>query len=551
MAFFGLFGPPEVNKLKARGDVQGLITALDYEKGHPMQISNVRMGAAEALGEIGDTRAVDPLIARLKHNDWGMRLSAAKALGKIGNALAVIPLVATLEDANKNVRRTVVEALDKLGWKPDLNENGARYWIIKEDWKMCATVGNPAVIQLTSILKNGNLTEQKDASYALGEIGNINAVEPLIAALINEAGVRVEGSRIADALIKIGTPAVEPLIATLYDTDSHRNEHVIRDNTDWDKRERIVYVLAKIGAPAINPLIAAMIDGKLYGAAEMFGKFGDANTSEFLIPLLKDENLHVRRIAAKTLWQMGWKPSHDEDGAQYYLLNYCWYHDDWSDLIAIGIPAVEPLIVALKDQDPYLRSGAAEALGKIGDARAVCPLITALNDEDLFVRRHAAYALGLIGDMRAIDPLITAAYSGDGRDSRAVALDALKKLGVDDKDAITLYKHPVYSKTYHLNKINNTDAQLALDRLLEEMEKKSAVLIKYFQNTIAIFIVTHKFMHITTMPSYFSLHIYRTFEMDMLSSFQKISKNVKIDYDGVDIKIEKVSEVEDLIRLNL
>ena len=108
-----------------------------------------------------------------------------------------------------------------------------------------------------------------------------------------------------------------------------------------------------------------------------------------------------------------------------------------------------------------------------------------------------------------------------------------------------------YSKTYHLNKINNTDAQLALDRLLEEMGKKSSVLIKYFPNTIAIFIGSYKFMHITTMPSYFSLHIYRKFEGDTLSSFQKISKNVKIDNDGVDIKIEKVSEVEDLIKLNL
>ena len=108
-----------------------------------------------------------------------------------------------------------------------------------------------------------------------------------------------------------------------------------------------------------------------------------------------------------------------------------------------------------------------------------------------------------------------------------------------------------YSKTYHLNKINNTDAQLALDRLLEEMGKKSSVLIKYFPNTIAIFIGSYKFMHITTMPSYFSLHIYRKFEGDTLSSFQNISKNVKIDNDGVDIKIEKVSEVEDLIKLNL
>jgi len=40
-----------------------------------------------------------------------------------------------------------------------------------------------------------------------------------------------------------------------------------------------------------------------------------------------------------------------------------------------------------------MRSGAAEALGRIGDARAVESLIKALNDADSDVRRSAAEAL--------------------------------------------------------------------------------------------------------------------------------------------------------------
>ncbi len=41
----GLFGPPNVEKMKAKRDVKGLIQALGYQKG-----SNVRRGAAVALG---------------------------------------------------------------------------------------------------------------------------------------------------------------------------------------------------------------------------------------------------------------------------------------------------------------------------------------------------------------------------------------------------------------------------------------------------------------------------------------------------------------------
>jgi len=54
-----------------------------------------------------------------------------------------------------------------------------------------------------------------------------------------------------------------------------------------------------------------------------------------------------------------------------------------------------------------MRSGAAEALGRIGDARAVESLIKALNDADGDVRRSAAEALGRIGEP-AVESLIKA-----------------------------------------------------------------------------------------------------------------------------------------------
>jgi HEAT repeat protein len=85
-----LFGPPNVEKLKAKRDAPGLIKALGYQKdGH------VREAAAEALGQIRDARAVEPLIAALK-------------------------------DPYANVRKAAAEALEALGWQPDRTETGER-----------------------------------------------------------------------------------------------------------------------------------------------------------------------------------------------------------------------------------------------------------------------------------------------------------------------------------------------------------------------------------------------------------------------------------------
>jgi HEAT repeat protein len=62
--------------------------------------------------------------------------------------------------------------------------------------------------------------------------------------------------------------------------------------------------------------------------------------------------------------------------------------------------------MALKDQDRDVRSIAAEALGKIGDDKAIDALIMALKDEDRAVRSSAAEALGQIGSAVCLEQLL-------------------------------------------------------------------------------------------------------------------------------------------------
>ena len=115
-----------------------------------------------------------------------------------------------------------------------------------------------------------------------------------------------------------------------------------------------------------------------------------------LINSLKDPNKWVRREASTALGNM-------------------------------GDPAVDPLIITLKDEDWRVRGGAAWALGKIANKKAVEPLIEAMNDDSGFVRGGAAWALGNIGDERSIEPLKIALNDKSSYVKR-VAEKYLKKL---------------------------------------------------------------------------------------------------------------------------
>ena len=108
-----------------------------------------------------------------------------------------------------------------------------------------------------------------------------------------------------------------------------------------------------------------------------------------------------------------------------------------SELAEIGPPSVPRLIAALSDTDGYVRSAAADALGRIGDASAVEPLIAAMryrdaqayeDDEDSEARIQAAVALGKIGDLRAFEALLDTASGTTDLLLASYAIDALGML---------------------------------------------------------------------------------------------------------------------------
>ncbi len=266
----GLFGPPDVDKMEKKNNIKGLIKALRNGRDW-----GVNREAAEALGKIGDPRAVEPLIAVIK--DEGIS-EAARALGKIGDSRAVAPLIAVLKD--KNLRKDAVEALGKIGG-PAVDpliaalKDEDRH-VRRAAAEALGKIGDPRAVEPL----NASLEDKADyvrviAAEALGKIGDLRAVEPLVNALKDKA--RDLRMTAANALGKIRDPrAVEPLVATLLDTvDIKVREAVIEalNKLGWqpdqgeagDIYNAMYYVsmrewekAAALGAPAVEPLIAAL-----------------------------------------------------------------------------------------------------------------------------------------------------------------------------------------------------------------------------------------------------------------------------------------------------
>lgn len=86
--------------------VEALVQALKDED------AEVRWAATRFLGEIGDERVVEPLIQALK--DEGKRIGAVMYLRKIGEP-AVGALIQALRDKHHHVRETAADALGEIG----------------------------------------------------------------------------------------------------------------------------------------------------------------------------------------------------------------------------------------------------------------------------------------------------------------------------------------------------------------------------------------------------------------------------------------------------
>jgi HEAT repeat protein len=158
-----LFGKPDIEKMKQKRDLKGLYKSLKDatlqhdaaqalreiggEQATELLIQAMRdektksLIVVQALGKIGDPRAIDPLIGALSDTDLELRKAAAKALGKIGDPVAIDPLKKTLLENSTLAELVISEALDEIGWVANTDEASVKYLLIKGKTNECLAIG--------------------------------------------------------------------------------------------------------------------------------------------------------------------------------------------------------------------------------------------------------------------------------------------------------------------------------------------------------------------------------------------------------------------------
>lgn len=337
--------------------------------------SDERKRIAEEIRAVGPG-AVPALIAALGHDDRFVRMTAADILGQLEAAEAVPALVQTMGDEFVRVQRAGMRAL--------------------------ISIGRPVIEQAKAACGSRNLRIQRHALTVLRRLGVDDAVEQALEALQSEnGGVRGEAAKLLAA--SSDEAAFEALVDCLSDEDLF--ETAGHELIGLGERGREVLLAAVQGDDRIARRAAALALAK-EGGPEALGALLDSYAQDelpvgFEAPGFIEAALAAgREVPFERLLEQA-------SGAYRDLAEPYSYHQQR--------PAIE-------------------ALGKIGDARAIPTLKELLDSEHAVIARLAAAALGEIGTAECVDLLVEAL--GHPKPFRGRAALALVRLGEAALEAV-------------------------------------------------------------------------------------------------------------------
>ncbi|MBE7446104.1 MAG: HEAT repeat domain-containing protein [Planctomycetia bacterium] len=236
----------------------------------------------EALGQIGDTMAVDPLITFMTHKESIIRENTAAALGKLRDSRAVEPLVAALNDQQERVRWYAADSLGKIG--------------------------NPICVDsLIKLLSDTSARVRESAVTALGQIGNQQAIESLIKAL-QDSDKRV-AEQAAGSLVNIKNmnfDSMDTVSTTFYTNKDYKRAEVIlgRQITEYSKQPDMKEKILQARIKLAKTLFALRDWQKALGLYEEVVKQSPAdNTTKIeLIQCLKETKQYDRALEYYSAW---------------------------------------------------------------------------------------------------------------------------------------------------------------------------------------------------------------------------------------------------------
>jgi HEAT repeat protein len=370
--------------------------------------SSIIEAAIEVLKTKKDPNITTLLLKKLQSNDERERSKAARVVGGLKDPSTVSVLRKLLIDDNDPfVKEAAAEA---LGYFDDPTLLGS----------------------LMDAAKNSSPWTNKGAVKALGYYKEKEAVQVLSEIALKDRDWDVRSIAV-ESLGRIQAPASLEIVITAMNDDQYM------------VRQVAATALGKFNNPkATDALIKAldtegrMVNGREVGswevcnaAAVALEKSQDQTLQQKLIQLFHSNNYRGRIEAVRLLVQHGWIPTTLGEWIQFDIAAGLF------DVVYEKGPAtVEPLIVATQETDWRWVGGAAKALGKTKDDRAIEPLIKVLMSEN-WPRQEAAKALKGFGDARVVKPLISALNDKDWH-LREAAAEALG--GYKTPDAINALK---------------------------------------------------------------------------------------------------------------
>ncbi len=412
---FGAAAVPALMELLEEGTAGGATGA-----------TGARVWAAQILGRIADGRATDLLVARLHDRDDRLRMVAAEALGSIGDARAIGAIVrATLRDPAPQVRAHAAGALARLEGERAIDVLVAAladpdYATRLRALEAFETIRVVDTTPLESSLRDANPEVRRRAALALERVGYLEArVSDLTGA--DRAG----RARAYEALLELGRVGLADSVVAYVNHPS------------FEVRATAARAAGELGSTRSIPLLTAALDDEMWpvraAAAESLGRLEAEDAVAKLVARLADGEEAVREAAAEAL--TAFAPAQIEPHAAALVEAY----DHGSvtvrthavvvldRLTAEGAAVAEVLLVrATLDPSDTVRLRAVTALGARGGEARVQPLLARLTDGSLEVRMAAVAAFGAEATHEAFEGLLRA-LAGSSPEMRDRIADALSQ----------------------------------------------------------------------------------------------------------------------------
>jgi HEAT repeat protein/cyclophilin family peptidyl-prolyl cis-trans isomerase len=355
--------------------------------------ARVRRRAALAVGRVGLTGGVAPLVMLLGDSDSEVRQMAAFALGLIGDRQARDPLVMALNDPSPLVQGSAAEALGLIG-----------------DPAAADAIGR----LVSSVVRSGAVASpppdadeaRRDTPAAVFRLGlfalvRLKAYDQLSAAVLDPSGPpRVTWWPVAFALQRLEDKRALPaLLALAGDSKPYTRAFAIKGLGALKDRSATAVIV---------PLVSSPDTGVAIQAIRALGKIGDPAATEPLLRIVRGRGpLHQRIEAVTALGGLR------------------------------GPEVADTLVDAIADRDPQIRSAALRSASTV-DPEGFVTILSGL-DPDPDWRTRAALA-ALLGELPRQTSLPRLTRMLDDSDQRVVAavLTSLVKVGAPNAGDILL-----------------------------------------------------------------------------------------------------------------